>query len=159
MVIVHTTNTSVTANVNVFSANEASATYQWIDCATNLPISGETNQTYTATAVGDYAVVVTNGCPDTSSCYNVLVISVGDQVHSGITLSPNPAHDYLNIETGSISGYTLIQIFSVDGKLVLATTFVNEQNPRLDISELSKGLYFITMNMDNKISHVKIVKD
>lgn len=41
------------------AAATAPSTYQWIDCSTNSPISGATNQTYTATANGSYAVIVT----------------------------------------------------------------------------------------------------
>jgi hypothetical protein len=63
--------TSVTGNT--ITANAVSPTsYEWIDCATNLPIPGETSSTYTATANGDYAVVITDGdCSDTSDCVTI----------------------------------------------------------------------------------------
>ncbi|MBK9639641.1 MAG: hypothetical protein IPO63_18265 [Bacteroidetes bacterium] len=50
--------------------------YQWINCATNISISGATNSTYQPTQSGEYAVVVTYGtCIDTSNCYKINLIS------------------------------------------------------------------------------------
>ncbi len=55
-------------------ANAAGLTYQWIDCSNNVIIVAETNQSFTATVTGDYAVIIANGtCSDTSACVNVLV--------------------------------------------------------------------------------------
>jgi len=43
-----------------------------VDCNSNTLIPGEIGQVYTATADGDYVVIVTeNGCVDTSSCINI----------------------------------------------------------------------------------------
>src|SRR5690606_30664108 len=55
---------------NVLTADEIGASYQWIDCDNgNVSISGETNQSFTATGNGNYAVEVTqNGCTATSLC-------------------------------------------------------------------------------------------
>ena len=52
------------------TADQNNATYQWIDCDNNnSPISGETNQSYTPTVTGNYAVEVTvNGCTSVSEC-------------------------------------------------------------------------------------------
>jgi PKD repeat protein len=45
-------------------------TYQWIDCDNaNAPIDGETNQSFSPTANGNYACIInTNGCEGTSAC-------------------------------------------------------------------------------------------
>ena len=62
------------------TVNETGAVYQWVDCDNgNAAISGETNQSFTATTTGNYAVVVTvNNCSDTSSCTLVDFTSVDE---------------------------------------------------------------------------------
>ena len=61
---------NVTNVAATLTSDQAGATYQWIDCDNgNAAISGETNQSYSPTVTGNYAVVVTvNGCSDTSAC-------------------------------------------------------------------------------------------
>ena len=61
---------SITQSDVTLTADQNNATYQWIDCDNNnSPISGETNQSYTPTVTGNYAVEVTvNGCTSVSEC-------------------------------------------------------------------------------------------
>jgi hypothetical protein len=73
---VNTVNVGVTKTLNTLTATETGATYQWINCATNQPISGATAASYTATTSGNYKVAITkNGCVDTSICYTVNIVS------------------------------------------------------------------------------------
>ncbi|HRG01938.1 MAG TPA: T9SS type A sorting domain-containing protein [Bacteroidia bacterium] len=69
-------NNTVNTNGNVLTASEAGATsYQWIDCSNNnIPIAGATSQSFTATASGNYAVIITkNTCSIISNCTQVTV--------------------------------------------------------------------------------------
>lgn len=66
----------VDQNATTLTAVQNGATYQWIDCeVTDGAIAGETNQSYTPTSMGYYAVEVTLNDPcggtyvDTSSCH------------------------------------------------------------------------------------------
>ena len=60
--LVDTVDVSITQNVYELTANNNLGTYQWIDCDNgNQPIAGETNQTFTATENGNYAVIITEG--------------------------------------------------------------------------------------------------
>lgn len=160
-VIVNTVDTSVTANVSVFTANAASATYQWLDCSASYSVMvGETSQTFTATVSGTYAVIVTeNGCPDTSSCYSVLLTGVGGHSNSGIFVFPNPAHDLIQIVTGNGPLTATVQILSLEGKLMMKRSFAGEKDSRIDISELPEGFYFIEVNKEGIISRMKVVKN
>lgn len=54
---------------SVTLTSSTSGPYQWLK--DGAVISGATAQTYTASAAGDYRVVVNNGCADTSSVYTV----------------------------------------------------------------------------------------
>ena len=69
---------------NQLTAEQSGATFQWLDCDDNYAvINGETNQSYTATTTGNYAVQITQqDCfgvmIDTSTCVNVDCQSVID---------------------------------------------------------------------------------
>ena len=78
-------------------ADQTGAIYQWLDCDNgNQPINGETNQSYTSTVTGNYAVEVNmNGCIVTSSCYLV---------------------DYTGIEELNAEGQVLIKITDLMGR-------------------------------------------
>lgn len=74
--LVNTINTTVTKNGNTLTASETGATYQWFNCGTNQPIAGANSQSYTATASGNYKVIIgKNNCVDTSACESVSIIT------------------------------------------------------------------------------------
>lgn len=61
--------TSVSVSGYVMTANAAGATYQWINCANGWWVPAATQQSFTVTNAGSYAVMVTQqGCKDTSNC-------------------------------------------------------------------------------------------
>ena len=70
LTVLPTIDVTLTSVGAILTSNEAGATYQWLDCDNgNAIIAAETNQSYTATVTGNYAVLITvNGCSDTSSC-------------------------------------------------------------------------------------------
>ena len=71
-VTVNTVDVSVTQAGLTLTANASGAGYVWINCSGNLPVSGQIAQSFTVTATGNYAVIVSNaGCVDTSACYPV----------------------------------------------------------------------------------------
>lgn len=73
---INSVDVNVTKVGNTLTATESGATYQWINCATNMPISGANAASYTATNSGNYKVAITkNGCVDTSICYTVNIVS------------------------------------------------------------------------------------
>ena len=67
---------TVTQTATDLTSNQATGSYQWINCDTNTPISGATNQSFTPSTNGNYAVEVTNGgCTEVSNCVNFSVLS------------------------------------------------------------------------------------
>lgn len=62
-------NPSVTVSGNTMTADVHGAIYQWIDCDSGTPLTGETGEVYNPSATGNYAVIITvDGCQDTSHC-------------------------------------------------------------------------------------------
>lgn len=70
--------TSIALSGSTLVAQAQFADYQWIQCdAGNLPVAGAQGQSFTPTATGSYAAVVTqNTCVDTTSCIFVEVLGV-----------------------------------------------------------------------------------
>jgi hypothetical protein len=67
---------------------------------------------------------------------------IGEQ-SAGVAVYPNPAHDYIHVETMCTS--PLIQISDITGRLVLSTTDTD-----INISTLPEGVYFVAVTADNQ---------
>lgn len=158
-------NIAVTQAGASLTSDQSGATWQWLDCGNgNAPIAGETNQNYTATANGNYAVVVTlNGCVDTSVCYTVNGLSTENENSVQASVYPNPAKDVFYIQlTGANDGKYTLQITDVVGKIVSSGiyTFANNSPVSFQTSDWNSGIYLITGTEEktgNKFQHRVLV--
>jgi surface protein len=134
-------NTTVTQSGANLSSNAVGATYQWLSCNPYQIIPGATNQTFTANANGDYAVIVTqNGCTDTSACVTVMGIGLDEYSNDDkIIIYPNPAHDkiYISSKLYAIQN-TKKELYNTLGQVILTT---NENE--IDVSNFVKGVYYV----------------
>jgi hypothetical protein len=135
-------NVTVSNNANTLTVNQAGATYQWIDCNNNnAPISGATNQSFTPTTGGNYAVVVTlNGCVDTSACQTVTITGLDTQASSKLPFSiyPNPNRGNFTIQSTKGGVFELID---VTGKVIHTYSITNTQQT---VNEnIPAGMYFV----------------
>ena len=145
--------TSVTSSPPSLEANADSATYQWIDCSTSLPIDSATSQVFVAQNNGSYAVVVTqNGCTDTSSCYQIN--NVGMESLNGIEASvfPNPSRNNITIQC---SGEFDFKVLSIDGKTVLSGSGLDAVN--CELAEFPRGQYTIVVSQAGKANQYKVI--
>lgn len=146
-------NAVTTVNETTLSANQNNAQYQWIDCATNLPVAGETNQTFVVSMAGQYAVIITVGaCSDTSACINLNTASVEIEDKKILSLYPNPSNYDISIY-GLGQERSSAQILNVSGETVLSKGLSASDN-RLDISTLPTGLYFVQIETEKGIKEV-----
>lgn len=69
-------------------------------------------------------------------------------VVSGISVYPNPATDLVNVKFAEINGDVTLQLFSTDGKQVMAqnSNVVAGQNITLDVAGLASGIYTLRVN-------------
>jgi hypothetical protein len=152
--------TTTSVNTATITANATGASYQWIDCDNgNAPITGETNQSFTATQNGNYAVIVTqNGCPGISACVNISSIVVTG-INSGaidmVTVSPNPSSGIFTMN-GS-ADYTF-SIRSIIGEEKLIQTGSNGTNT-LDLSAYPSGVYFLNIRTGTTSRIIKLIKE
>ena len=128
--------TAVVRNGNVLVASQPAATYQWIDCNTNLPISGATSSIYLPTASGSYAVAITHGtCVDTSNCHVISLTGLQDIDNEGaFSVYPNPTTDVIGLK--ATTGEYRVTIFSSNGAQLLQQTMnLNaDKGTALDVS-------------------------
>lgn len=129
------------------TANNTTATYQWIDCATNNFIGGETGVSYTATTNGSYAVIITsNGCSDTSACTVIDNVGIDGLNFESLSLFPNPTSNgmfSINIE-GAIKEIELIDMM---GRVVQVETNLTDKS--VDASKLEPGKYIVQIKSNN----------
>ena len=69
------------------------------------------------------------------------ITGINDIKNSNIKIYPNPTNNIFNIEGLTKNENNTIQIFDVQGKLVITKT-INEKG-MIDLSELNKGVYVI----------------
>ena len=158
-------NSTVTQNSEVLTANATGATisYQWVDCNNgDAPINGETNQEFTATSNGSYAVIITDSnCSNSekSSCYDVTTLGLeGQDSPLQLKLFPNPVIDDLNISFGKSFNKVNVQVFSMLGQLVKTVNMTNSIESRINISELSTGTYIVKIEADGLYDSKLILK-
>lgn len=145
---------------NQLTAAATGVFYQWLDCNANYSIiSGEDNQTFTATANGDYAVEISDGvCKDTSICYTINTVgSEENNFPSAVTAYPNPTKENILINLGDTYDNVEIQISNLLGKVVFKNTYAIANEIPLDINGAS-GVYFISINTSKYTTRVKVLK-
>lgn len=146
-------NTAVYLAGNTFLAEAVNADYQWLDCATGLPILGENNQMFVATMAGSYAVMVTvDGCTDTSVCVSAVHtqdIDMGAQQR--LIIQPNPTTGRLLVRGLGDVQVADIQVFNAVGQLVSAKIQREQQEIGLDLAGLPKGGYRVRVGLEGGV--------
>ena len=70
-----------------------------------------------------------------------------------ISIYPNPTHHLLNIDMKNIAGEKIIQLFNINGEIILQQkSSTNSDFIQLDVSYLPKANYFLQIKTEkNKI--------
>jgi len=160
---INTVDNGVTDNGDLsITANDANATYQWLDCDNNnAVIPGATSQTYIATANGNYAVEVTsNGCTDTSDCVSIDIVGINDLNEINvIQLFPNPTKSTATLvfEKQITSG--TVEVSDASGRLINTVTLHDKNEVSMEISG-DAGIYFIRINDEsNNSTTLRLIKE
>jgi hypothetical protein len=136
---------SLTQATNLLTSNQSAASYQWIDCSNNQPISGATQQSLTIAQNGTYAVEITLGsCVDTSACIAMTYNSLDDSDMLAISLYPNPARDVLHFVSQINESWDL-DCFDVSGRIVHSWKGL-ESNEEIRLEGFSTGTYYFEFN-------------
>ena len=147
---------SVNNNSPTLTSDVQGATYQWLDCNNNnSPISGETNQSYTAAVNGDYAVEVTKfNCTNISPCESVNNVGININNEIDYVLYPNPNDGSFTLERSSGNDQAEIIIYDLSGKEVYSDTWKSGRKKNIECN-LSSGYYHMHIIISNKVDEVR----
>ncbi len=134
--------------------------YQWFK--NNMLLATTTTNTYTITpgSTDCYQVMVTNnnGCIQRSAlaCKPTTGINnIYDQEQ--ISISPNPANDYIVVNYMKNNHPFSYSITSLSGSVVMKGT-IDSGNTPINIGALTAGTYYISINTTNEIKHLRFIK-
>ncbi len=146
---VHEVDIAVVSDDNTLIADLAGANYQWFDCTSGNDIPGATQQNFTATVTGNYAVRITDqfGCTAVSTCIAVVVTSLEqDLVSAGISIFPNPGHGIFYIKNKTPYTASRISISDISGQPMIE--LIPDENKYVDVSILTPGIYIVKIRMN-----------
>ncbi|MFT6322544.1 MAG: hypothetical protein ACJA2N_001445 [Salibacteraceae bacterium] len=155
----NTVNTSVTHQGLFLTADQTSASYQWLNCPSMIEIGGATSQSYIPKVSGDYAVIVSkNGCSDTSMCYGVVHVGIiENDFGSELLVYPNPTDGNVSIDLGNTYASVLVNLLDLNGKVIQSKTYNNSQILSVQI-EHPAGVYLLVIESGNRKSAIQLVK-
>ncbi len=152
-------NPAITNNSNILTAQQAGASYQWIDCDLDAIIPGATNQTFTPTHVGEYAVQIMIGnCTETSNCVVVNNVTLEEnQLENGFDIFPNPFTREAKIVFNMPQTNTTIRLLDILCKELQSVSFSGTEYT-LYRESLSASMYFVQItDASGKVATRKIV--
>jgi hypothetical protein len=152
---------TTTTSALTISANNAGATYQWLDCGNGYSsILGATNQSFSPPSNGSYAVELTeNGCRDTSACQNFISVGMGDNSNNEtVTISPNPTSgSFLISRPEPLANCTLL-ISDVTGQEIFCSNYdITANLIEINLSAAA-GVYFVELIEGNRKSNFRLIK-
>ncbi len=127
----------------------SATTYQWY--MNGILISGATSQNYTPTQSGIYVVRITdvNGCVYRYSPGYMYSISTGiaENETNNISIYPNPTTGIVDLDFNYQKYNSVkVEVYDMFGKNVMTS----KDNWRLDLTQLSNGIYTLAITLDNK---------
>lgn len=152
---------STEADGLTFTASTANASYDWINCSTNLPIPGEESQSFTATESGAYSVIVTkDGCTETSDCFAITITGATSSLAANkVSVYPNPTTDIFSLNSRQNLDGAVIRVINQLGQTVLQTKITTGNNHSLNMNNQTPGLYFVEINHNGEVSRLNLMKN
>ncbi|WP_339882641.1 T9SS type A sorting domain-containing protein [Polaribacter vadi] len=84
-------------------------------------------------------------------------LSLSNQSFNKLNIFPNPVDEYLHLSFGEIQQKLEIEVFTVLGKSVKKIQENNLSNVKIDVSNLSKGIYFLSITSEKAKQTKKII--
>ena len=135
---------SITYQDTMLVCTPLGLSYQWY--LNNAPVLGNSN-TLPTSADGVYSVMVvdSNGCSGTSASFNLVTTQIKNNSYKDeINIYPNPASSELTVQMNSTN--QVIKVFDVLGNELQLPTQLQNNQYKLNIQELNKGMYFLKTN-------------
>jgi len=154
--IIYTVDTSLIEDGIILTANATGVTYQWVDCDNAYAVIPDADeQSFTAPSNGNYAVIITGICTDTSTCHSVTTYGIVDYCPE-ITLNiyPNPNNGEFTVSTGLLAEEIIIT--DVLGRKIM--NFKPETNDvRINLKEHGQGFYMIKVRINDQQKFARVI--
>jgi len=147
----------------LLDAGSGYSSYEWNDSLNNqtLEVIGE----FVGVGEHEYWILVTDneGCYITDSLtIEVVYYNISSKInsHDFVKVYPNPTNNLIKVEFKNYQELEVgIKIHSINGK-ILYDNLLNKKHilEQIDISNLSSGIYFLTIKSDKFIKKVRIIK-
>jgi len=151
-------NTNVALSGPTIYAMASGASYQWVNCNFGFAvIDNETNQSFTPSVNGNYAVIVSqNACSDTSDCI-AFYSGIGEEDNSGVIIYPNPSQTEIIMDLKTNSLKSDIELMDMNGRIVKTFPASSMAVQKLFIGEIPNGNYFLLFNIGSKKVYKEIL--
>src|SRR5690606_1579598 len=110
---------------------------------------GETNQTFTPSVAGNYAISIDeNGCVDTTNCvYFSTSVGIDEADNAKVVIYPNPTSGMLYVNLNNVQ-FDNVQILSLDGSILNSVSVKGKAQFEIDMN-FNKGVYVLVFNGTN----------
>ena len=137
-------------------ASQNNAQYQWINCNNGLPISGATQQFYTAPFDYSFACIVTyNSCTDTTECFDFASLGLDAIAGIDFKIYPNPNAGKFTVDFGQQVESASLKIWSMDGKLVKVIEVTGQSKTEVEY-QAAPGVYWLEIDSEMGSRRVRI---
>ena len=143
----------VTQSSTTLTSTPASS-YQWIDCNTGNPVEGANGQIFEPSINGNYSVIITdaNGCTGQSNCFSFNSIGFEDFTANSIVVFPNPTSGLAEIR--GLYPNSKMKLTDAVGRKIKLTLQANS----IDLTDVSPGIYFLSVESIHGSVSIKVVK-
>ena len=151
--------TGILNNSPTLSALASNAVYQWLNCSDGFAeIQGETNQAFTASNNGSFAVEVTqNNCTDTSLCESINNVNILENTFELMpALYPNPSMGIVNVDFRNKVKNLSAEIYDLQGKKINEYTYDEAILIKIDVSNYERGIYEIRLLANDSKAYAKL---
>lgn len=147
-IAIETLNTNINLNGGILSAEQTGVAYQWIDCSNVLAITNATNNTFSPTVSGEYAVVLMGAvCNDTTDCIAVNVNDLSEHGTESTVIYPNPASDFIVIKAPDANIGMAVALYNLHGGLLKTDELIAERT-QINLPRLAAGMYFLQIGAE-----------
>lgn len=85
-------------------------------------------------------------------------LTIEDILGGNLKIYPNPTADYINLSFKNFVDKLELDLISITGQQLKKVKWTKVNRPRIDVSNLPRGTYFLKVNADQKVSVKKVVK-
>ena len=87
-------------------------------------------------------------------------LSINEEIdieRESFNIYPNPATNYIQLLGNALEKNTIINLYSIKGKLISKHTITNSGKLKIDVQQLTDGMYFLLLNVNHKIKTKKFL--